>query len=306
MVPESIATSLVDQHARHTLEWKIHWLLRLAVCGEFVGHGAFGVLTKQGWVPYFVLYSIPELWAWQLMPLVGSIDIALGLLVLVAPIRAALLYMAFWGGFTATLRPFAGEGWWEFFERSYNFGIPFLMLWMHGFGPTRRSWFAVITRIPRFTVVRAQGYQLALRGIMASMLIGHGGYGLVMGKPHLLRFYEMAGFGVFGVPFPTVSAVIGGCEMLLGVLCVAVTSTAFFLLVFLWKLGSEFLYVPAQAYGAWWEVIERGSSYAAPLAWIGFHAFLSTQGAQTQPWLPQRWRNMLHGGARHPSPRVPS
>jgi hypothetical protein len=306
MALESIATSLVDQTARHTLEWKIHWLLRLAVCGEFVGHGAFGVLTKQGWVPYFALYGIPEPWAWQLMPLVGSVDIAFGLLVLVAPIRAALLYMACWGCFTATLRPLAGEGWWEFCERSYNFGMPFLMLWVHGFGTTRRSWFTVIMHIPRFTVVRAQWYQLALRGIMASMLIGHGGFGLVMGKQNLLRFYEAAGVGSFGVPLPMLSAVIGGCEMLLGILCVVVTSTAFFLFVFLWKLGSEWLYVLAQAYGAWWEVIERGSSYAAPLAWIGFHAFLCTQRALTQTWLPQRWLARLHGRAHPSSPHVPS
>jgi hypothetical protein len=266
-----------------------------------VGHGAFGVLTKKGWVPYFAVYGIPEPWAWKLMPLVGSVDIALGLLALVAPIRAALLYMACWGFFTATLRPLAGEGLWEFFERSYNFGIPFLMLWVHGFGTTTRSWFAVITHIPRFTVVRAQRYQLVLRGIMASMLIGHGAYGLVMGKANLLRFYEMAGFGVFGMPFPTLSAVIGGCEILLGLLCLVVTSTAFFLFVFAWKLGSEWLYVPAQAYGAWWEVIERGSSYAAPLVWIGFHVFLCTQKALTQSWLPRRWLAVLQRSAPHPS-----
>jgi hypothetical protein len=306
MMYDGIATSLFDRDARHTLEWKIHWLLRFAVFCEFVGHGAFGVLTKKGWVPYFGIYGIPEPWAWKFMPLVGSVDILLGTLALVAPIRAALLYMAVWGCFTATLRPLTGEGWWEFFERSYNFGIPFLMLWVHGFGTTRRSWFAVLTQIPRFTVVRAQSYQLALRGIMASMLIGHGGFGLVMGKQNLLRFYEAAGFWGFGVPLSALSAVIGGCEMLLGVLCLVVTSTAFFLFVFLWKLGTELLYVPAQAYGAWWEVIERGSSYAAPLAWIGFHHFLRTQGALTQGWLPQRWLDVLQGGVRRTSPRIPS
>jgi hypothetical protein len=298
MEPERIATSLFDRAACPTLEWKIHWLLRLAVFYEFVGHGAFGVLTKKGWVPYFGVYGIPEPWAWTLMPLVGSVDIAVGILALVAPIRAALLYMAFWGLFTATLRPLAGEGWWEFFERSYNFGIPFLMLWVHGFGTSWRSWFAVITYIPRFTVVRAQWYQLTLRGIMASMLIGHGGYGLVMGKANLLRFYEMAGLAALGIPLPTLRAVIGGCEMLLGVLCLGVTSTTFFLFIFLWKLGSELLYVPAQAYGAWWEVIERGSSYAAPLAWSGFYAFLSTQGVLPLSWLSQHWRDLLKDGMR--------
>jgi hypothetical protein len=29
----------------------------------FVGHGAFGILTKQGWVPDFGVYGIPEVWA---------------------------------------------------------------------------------------------------------------------------------------------------------------------------------------------------------------------------------------------------
>jgi hypothetical protein len=306
MEQKGISTSLLNQDARYALEWKIHWLFRLAVFCEFVGHGAFGVLTKHGWVPYFAAYGIPEAWAWKLMPLVGSVDIALGTLVLVAPIRAALLYMAVWGLFTASLRPLAGEGWWEFFERSYNFGVPFLMLWVHGFGTTRTGWFSVITAIPRFTVTRAHRYQLALCSIMASMLLGHGGFGLVMGKQHLLQFYAMAGFDIFGVSLPTLSAVLGGCEMLLGVLCLAVTSTTFFLVVFLWKLGTELLYVPAQAYGAWWEVIERGSSYATPLAWIGFHHFLRAQGSLTQGWLSQRWLDVLQGGARSPFPRVPS
>jgi hypothetical protein len=270
----------------------------------FVGHGAFGILTKQGWVPYFGVYGIPEVWAWKLIPLVGSVDILLGTLALVAPIRAALLYMAFWGLFTASLRPSAGEGWWEFFERAYNFGVPFLMLWVHGFGTTRASWFRVITQVPRFTVIWAERYQLALRGIMASMLIGHGGFGLVMGKQNLLRFYEVAGFGVFGVPLPTVSAMIGGLEIVLGVLCVAVTSPAFFLFVFVWKLGTELLYVPAQAYGAWWEVIERGGSYAAPLLWIGFQQFLRAQGSPLRGLLPRSWPRMLGGGLRRPHART--
>jgi hypothetical protein len=255
------------------MEWKIHWLLRLALFCEFVGHGAFGVLTKQAWLAYFALFGIPEAWAWRLMPVVGSVDIALGTLTLVAPIRAGLLYMAVWGFFTALLRPLAGEGLWEFFERSYNFGVPGLMLWVHSARTTCPAWFAVITAVPQLTMTRVHQYQWALRGIMASMLIGHGGFGLVMGKQNLIHLYEAAGFGVFGIPLPTLSAVIGGVEMLLGVLCVGVSWVPFFLFVCAWKLGTELLYVPAQAYGAWWEVLERGSSYAAPLLWIAMHTF---------------------------------
>jgi hypothetical protein len=91
-----------------------------------------------------------------------------------------------------------------------------------------------------------------------------------MGKQNLIHFYDAAGLGVFGVPLPTVSAVLGRFEMLLGLCCLWAKSTTFFLFVFVWKLGTEILHVPAQAYGAWWEVLERGSSYAAPLLWLGF------------------------------------
>jgi hypothetical protein len=33
------------------LERKLHWLLRLGVVGCFIGHGVYGVLTKEAWVP---------------------------------------------------------------------------------------------------------------------------------------------------------------------------------------------------------------------------------------------------------------
>jgi hypothetical protein len=93
-------------------------------------------------------------------------------------------------------------------------------------------------------------------------------------------------------------------EIVLGVLCVVVTSTAFFLFVFVWKLGTELLYVPAQAYGAWWEVIERGGSYAAPLLWIGFQRFLRAQGSPLRGLLPRSWPRMLGGGLRRPHART--
>jgi hypothetical protein len=59
--------------------------------------------------------------------------------------------------------------------------------------------------------------------------------------------------------------------MLLGVLCLWVNAVPFFLFVCAWKLGTEGLFVPAHTSGAWWEVMERGGSYAAPLLWMGLH-----------------------------------
>jgi hypothetical protein len=118
----------------------LHWMLRLACVLEFVGHGAFGILTKAAWVPYFGLVGVPEWIAYRLMPVVGTVDITLGLLVALRPVRAALLYMALWGFWTASLRPLAGEPLWEFLERAPNWAVPLAFLYVRGVGRTWKEW----------------------------------------------------------------------------------------------------------------------------------------------------------------------
>ena len=137
---DSVALRRPSGSGPRPLEWRIHWILRVAVALEFIGHGAFGIMTKEAWLPYYDLFGIPASTALQLMPLTGAVDIALGLLVLLRPTRAALLYMAFWGLYTATLRPLTGEGGWELVERAYNFGGPLALLLLHGWGATRAQW----------------------------------------------------------------------------------------------------------------------------------------------------------------------
>ena len=135
---------------------------------------------------------------------------------------------------------------------------------------------------------------------------GVGAFGLVVGKANLLGLYEAAGIGVFGIPLPTLTAAIGGFEMLLGVLCLQATRPAFFVFVCAWKLGTEFLHVPAQAYGAWWEVLERGGSYAAPLLWIGLRQVLAAHGVIAQGVTPRRWRLACGRAALHAEVRLRS
>ena len=48
-------------------------------------------MTKAAWVPYFGLFGVPEWLAYRLMPLIGSVDIALGIAALLSPRRALLL-----------------------------------------------------------------------------------------------------------------------------------------------------------------------------------------------------------------------
>jgi hypothetical protein len=118
----------------------LHWLLRLACVFEFVGHGAFGVITKAAWVPYYGVVGIPPEWAYRLMPLTGSVDIFLGFLVLLKPVRAALLYMALWGLWTALLRPLSGEPGWETIERAPNYLVPAAFLAVRGLPAVWRDW----------------------------------------------------------------------------------------------------------------------------------------------------------------------
>lgn len=39
---------------------RLLWLLRSAAAMCFIGHGAFGIITKEGWVPYFGVVGIPD------------------------------------------------------------------------------------------------------------------------------------------------------------------------------------------------------------------------------------------------------
>lgn len=78
----------------------------MAAC--FIGHGAFGIITKAAWLPYFAVWGIPEPWAWRLMPIVGAVDVSIGILTLIRPVRAVILYMVVWGLQTAALRPLGG------------------------------------------------------------------------------------------------------------------------------------------------------------------------------------------------------
>ncbi len=119
----------------------LYWMLRVACAAEFVGHGAFGIMTKAAWVPYFGVLGIPPEVAWMLMPLVGTVDVTIGLLVgIVRPIRVVLLYMVVWGFLTATIRPLAGEPIWEFIERIPNWAIPLAFLCVRGPGRSRHDW----------------------------------------------------------------------------------------------------------------------------------------------------------------------
>jgi uncharacterized membrane protein YphA (DoxX/SURF4 family) len=277
-------------------EWKIHWILRIAIAAEFIGHGAFGIMGKEAWLSYYAVMGIPPSAAWVLMPMTGVVDISLGLLVLLRPTRAPLAYMAFWGLFTALLRPLSGESWWEVFERSYNFGVPLALLLFHGLGRSRGEWLERIRGIPHLTRKRAWSFAWGFRLIIASFLIGHGGYGAFVGKPILTEQYGSIGLTSLVDDPQVVSQAVGWFEIALGAwVLVAVPTTGLLLFVCAWKISTEMLFVTSGAYGAVFEVIERASAYAAPIALIYFMAVVARETR----------RETRETGARRPGRAVP-
>lgn len=236
---------------------QLAWLFRIAVCLEYVGHGAFGIITKKGWVPYFGVVGIPEPWAWKLMPVVGAVDIFIGCWLLARPCRAALLYAAVWGLWTALLRPLSGEPLWETMERAGNYGVPLAFL----LATTARGWFAPIEMRPMERPL-LERLSWVLRLTTGLLLIGHGAFGAVLQKPQLVQQLHTV-----GLPLVPIAA-LGGFECALGLAVLLRPTAPLLLLIFGWKIVTELLYPFSGA--PMWEFIERAGSYAAPLAlfWI--------------------------------------
>jgi hypothetical protein len=113
--------------------------------------------------------------------------------------------------------------------------------------------------VPRVTAVN--GLRLVastLRWTTALLLAGHGALGAFVAKPLLAEHYAAIGLG------PDVVPVIGTIEIAAAVAVLARPSVLLLALVAAWKLASESLFLLAGAPA--WEFIERGGSYAAPIA----------------------------------------
>ena len=120
----------------------VEWVLRIAVAGEFLGHGVFALQGRQAWVEWFSIFGISDVGtAATILWFIGLLDVSLAILILIKPIRLAILWMAFWGFWTALMRPIAGDSIFEFIERSANWGAPLALLLLLGLPRTIKDWF---------------------------------------------------------------------------------------------------------------------------------------------------------------------
>lgn len=243
-------------------------LLRTGVALCFIGHGTYGVMTKSAWLPYFGVAGIGEAPAWQLMPWVGAMDIAIGFLAFVWPCRALFAWAAAWAVWTALLRPLAGQGWPEFFERAGNYGVPVACLVAVGLAGGR------FARLPERWPLRSAeaGDRLAwtLRLTTVVLLLGHAGCALLLNKAALARHYV-----VFGPADPAaVMLAVAWLEVALAAAVLARPVPSLLVFVAVWKLATESLFLTSGAPAPFFEIVERGGSYIAPLAlaWLARRA----------------------------------
>ena len=125
------------------------WALRISVAGEFIGHGVFALQGKKDWIGWVgkIGVSDPGM-AQKLLFVIGLVDLAVAVLVLVKPIRVALLWAVVWGFWTALLRPIVGMPIWDFIERWANWGAPLALLAYYGWPRnTVSEWFLAVKKI---------------------------------------------------------------------------------------------------------------------------------------------------------------
>ena len=237
---------------------KIHYTLRIASAMCFIGHGAFGIITKSIWCNYFAVFGIDHNLAYRLMPVLGSFDIMMGLLILVYPMRMILLWLIIWGTITAALRPISGEPFAEFIERSGNFGAPLALLILSGSGGNHISgWFKKIDPNAFFHPKNLWVATNCLKIVVFLLILGHGWLN-VIGKKGLLGQYNSIGF-----PNPGLTAeVIGLLEIAASFAVLLRPVRPLVIVLFIWKVTSELFYPHHELF----EWIERGGSYGALLA----------------------------------------
>lgn len=234
----------------------LHYVLRLAIVMCLVGHGAFGIVTKQVWCNYFGVFGIGTDWSYRLMPWVGGFDILCGIVFLFRPMRIIAAWLVLWSIFTALLRPLSHEPFAEFIERAGNFGAPFAFLLLSRAQAVIRSYW--LDRIRPYQVAYPENLlRNSLQWIVFLLLLGHGWLNL-MEKKSLLDQYASLGF----TNPVAVAKAVGIFEVIAAALVLLRPIRWVLLLLFIWKMGTELFY-PAWPLLEW---IERGGSYGTILA----------------------------------------
>ncbi len=276
-----MSASLLKPKTLDDLQTRLHWVLRVTAACCFIGHGAWGVITKEGWLPFFRSQGIPDEIAWKLMPIIGAFDIIMAILLLIKPRRIIIVWMILWALWTAILRPISGTpGMWEFWERAGNYLPPFMLLLMGGaFAMHWKDWLSGYTET-KLSEDKIGVIHFICRLTIGLLLIGHGGFGAFVEKDMLINH-----FASIGLPADVAFIkAVGWFEIILGVVVFFLPLVPILWFVFVWKAITEFLYVTEGGLINIFEFIERWGDYGTPIALILIiHYQASQQSKEVEP-----------------------
>ena len=247
-----------NQKLNFTNGQKMHYTLRIASAMCFIGHGSFGIIKKPIWSNYFEVFGIGHNQAFKLMPVLGGLDILLGIIILLYPLRAIISWLVIWGIVTALLRPLSGEPFSEFIERAGNFGAPLaLLLLSGGLSMNIRKLFTPVDPKSRLNEKTLSMLIMCLRLVVFLLLTGHGWLN-ILEKKSLLNEYAALGFVNPGIT----AQAVGIFEIVAAFVILVRPVRSLVLVLFIWKIASELFYPHYEIF----EWIERGGSYGALLA----------------------------------------
>ncbi len=113
----------------------VEWALRIGLFGTFVGHGVFALQEKVSWITWIADFTgWDAALATQALFIIGIVDIAVGFILLIKPIRVVILWAILWTSWTAVMRilPFIGDPIWEFMEKLINPAAAIALLYLRG------------------------------------------------------------------------------------------------------------------------------------------------------------------------------
>lgn len=116
-----------------TLAVRLDWTMRVSIALLLAGHGGLGIWAhKPEWVNFFGWFGISPatVAAQHLSQWVGVFEIALGLAVLIRPLRSLLLFVLVWKLGTELLRPLVGQNNYQVVERAGDFVLPIALIWV--------------------------------------------------------------------------------------------------------------------------------------------------------------------------------
>jgi hypothetical protein len=248
-------------------EKNIYYTLLVANAMCFIGHGSFGIITKPIWCNYFAVFGIGHQLSYQLMPVVGTLDILCGLSMLIYPTRAIAMWLVVWSLVTASLRPLSGEPFAELIERAGNFGAPLALLILVGGINNPRQWFKPLQPPHLLNSDTSNSLITSLRIIVFLLIAGHGWLNLLE-KKSLIAQYTTLGFSKSGM----VATCIGIFELTSAIWILIKPYRPMIFTLLLWKIFSEFFYPHYELF----EWVERGGSYGTLLAlWFALNPRIS-------------------------------